>query len=187
MQPLQIIEKYYQPGSKEHKIFVIHAAMVTKKALEIAKRIPERKPDLQFIQEAAMLHDIGIFKTDAQDIGCHGDKPYICHGYLGREVLEKEGLSKHALVCERHTGVGISKPEIEKNKLPIPKRDMNPISLEEEIICFADCFYSKDPMYLTEEKSLKKIRDELAKFGKDKVEKFNQWCELFKETNVKTA
>lgn len=181
MQPLKIIEKHYKPDFKAYKILVIHSALVTQKALEVAKRVPDLNPDLQFIQEAAMLHDIGIFKTNAQGIGCYGNKPYICHGYLGREILEKEGFPKHALVCERHTGVGISKEEIEKKKLPLPKRDLNPITIEEEMICFADKFYSKDQMSLTEEKSLKKIRDELSKFGNEKIEKFEQWCKKFKE------
>jgi len=181
MLPLKIIEKYYKPDTKAYNILVIHAALVTKKALEVAKRVPELKPDLQFIQEAAMLHDIGIFKTKAEDIDCHGDKPYLCHGYLGREILEKEGFPKHALVCERHTGVGISKKEIEKNDLPLPRRDLVPFSVEEEIICFSDLFYSKNPASLTTEKSLEKIREELSQFGEDKIEKFNDWREKFKE------
>ena len=44
--------------------------------------------------------------------GCYGDKDYICHGYLGRALLEKEGLPAHALVCERHVGVGLSISDI---------------------------------------------------------------------------
>ena len=181
MHPLKIIERYYNPDSKAYKILVIHAALVTKKALEIAKRVPKLKPDLEFIQEAGMLHDIGIFRTKAENIDCHGDKPYLCHGYLGKEILEKEGLPKHALVCERHTGVGITKEEIEKNDLPLPARDLMPITVEEEIICFADKFYSKNPESLREEKSLDEIREELSKFGKDKVEKFNKMCDKFKK------
>ena len=61
-----------------------------------------------------MLHDIGIFLTHAPQIGCHGDKPYICHGYLGRELLEKEGFPRHAIVCETHVGVGLTIADIEK-------------------------------------------------------------------------
>ncbi len=60
-----------------------------------------------------MLHDIGIFLTNAPHIGCYGDKPYICHGYLGREILDKEGLPGHAMVCERHVGAGLTVTDIE--------------------------------------------------------------------------
>ena len=34
-----------------------------------------------------MLHDIGIFRCNAPDIDCHGDAGYICHGYLGAELM----------------------------------------------------------------------------------------------------
>ena len=36
-----------------------------------------------------MLHDIGIFQTDAPGIHCFGSQPYICHGRLGAELLRK--------------------------------------------------------------------------------------------------
>jgi uncharacterized protein len=55
---------------------------------------PEMNLDERFIQEAALLHDIGIFLTNAPKIHCFGDYPYICHGYLGAEILRKEGLDK---------------------------------------------------------------------------------------------
>jgi len=143
MNPLEIIEKYYKdnPGAKD--ILIAHGEMVAKKATELAKKVKHLNPDLKFIKEAAILHDIGIFLTNAPQINCYGDKPYICHGYLGRELLEKEGLPKYALVCERHVGVGITIENIKKNNLPLPKRDMTPQSIEEKIICLADKFFSK--------------------------------------------
>ena len=104
MDPIKIIEKYYSPSSETYKILVSHSYDVTDKALKIAQQHPELNADMQFIQEAAMLHDIGIFMTYAPDLYCDGDLPYICHGYLGSELLQKEGYPKHAMVCERHTG-----------------------------------------------------------------------------------
>ena len=175
MDSLKIIQKYYQIDSKSYQLLVEHSKLVTKKAIEIAKKVPHLNPDLKFIEEASMLHDIGIFLTNAPRIDCFGKKHYICHGYLGREILEKEGLPKHALVCERHIGVGISINDIEKQNLPLPKRNMLPISIEEQIICFADKFFSKsDP----KEKSIEKIREELSKFGKTKT--FDEWINKFK-------
>lgn len=181
MDPLKIIKKYYEPDSEAYKILVKHSVLVAKKALEIAKRVPELNPDLKFIEEAAMLHDIGVFLTDEPDIDCHGDKNFICHGTLGKEILEKEGLPKHAKVCERHTGVGLSIEDIEKQKLPLPKYDLNPVSIEEQIICFADCFFSKIGKNIEEEKSVEQIKKQLARFGEEKVKKFEEWCKLFKE------
>ena len=135
-------------------ILLVHSRSVTDKALALAKKHPELDLDLNFIEEAAMLHDIGIFLTDAPDIQCFGTHPYICHGYLGADLVRKEGFPRHALVCERHTGAGLSLQDIEEQNLPVPHRDMLPVSLEEEIICFADKFFSKTK--LDKEKSLER-------------------------------
>ena len=125
------------------RIFLIHARKVADLSLEMAERHPELSLDLAFIEEAALLHDIGIFMTDAPRIHCHGSSPYICHGWLGAELLRKEGMPKHARVCERHTGVGLSKELIMASGWPLPHVDLVPQSLEEQLICFADKFYSK--------------------------------------------
>lgn len=179
MNPLKIIQKYYQTDYKSYQFLVKHSEAVAGKAVEIGKNVSHLNPDLEFIKEAAMLHDIGIFLINDPEIGCFGEKPYVCHGYLGREILEKEGFPKHALVCERHVGVGISVEDIEKQKLPIPKRDMTPISIEEEIVCFADKFFSKKEGFLSKEKSPEMIRSGLLKFGGDKVKIFDNWFEKF--------
>ena len=65
MNPLEIIAKYYKPRSKAYKILVSHCCLVTEKALKIAHEHPELNPDLTFLEQSAMLHDIGIFKTNA--------------------------------------------------------------------------------------------------------------------------
>lgn len=130
-----------------------------------------------------MLHDIGIFLTNAPRIGCHGDKPYICHGYLGRELLEKEGLPRHAMVCERHVGVGLTTADIGAGNLPVPVRDMLPVTLEEKIICFADKFYSKKRDRSGSGKPVSQIRTELAQFGEEKLRQFDEWIVLFGEVD----
>lgn len=177
MQPLEIIRKYYKQGTKLYDIYISHATDVTNKALKVVHRHPELAIDVHFVEEAGMLHDIGIFRTRAPHIACEGDMPYICHGYLGRELLAAEGFPKHGLVCERHTGTGLSLETILNRKLPIPHRDMRPQSLEEKIICFADKFFSKSQ--LGREKSLKKIRQSLSNHGWHQVEIFDEWCEFF--------
>ncbi|MDR2921155.1 MAG: HD domain-containing protein [Tannerella sp.] len=177
MDPLEIIRKYYAVDSEAYRILVIHSRQVTDKAVEIAKIHPEMNLDIPFIEEAAMLHDIGVFLCDAPDIGCYGEAEYICHGYLGADLMRSEGYPRHALVCERHTGTGISLDMIEKRQLPLPHRDMQPQSLEELLICFADKFYSKTK--LTTEKPVEKIRKSLSKYGEEEVLRFNDWYKLF--------
>lgn len=178
MDPIKIIKKYYHKHPEAERFLIAHSRMVAKKALEIAGNVRHLNPDMTFIEEASMLHDIGIFMTNAQSLGCHGDLPYICHGYLGRELLEKEGYPRHALVCERHVGVGLTIEDIQKNQFPIPLRDMTPKSLEEQIICLADKFYSKngDPL---KEKPIEEVRVFIARFGEDKLKRFDEWVRLF--------
>lgn len=176
---LALIIKYYPPESLACEILIEHSKLVTKKALAAAEAAGLLSPDRIFIEEAAMLHDIGIFLTDAPGLGCFGDEEYICHGYLGRELLEREGLPVHALVCERHTGVGLSIADIEKNDLPLPRRDMLPVSLEEKIICYADKFFSKKIESLSVEKSLDTVRAEIGRYGEEQLRRFEELHRLF--------
>lgn len=177
MNPLDIINKYY-PGESELKhILLTHSRSVADKALWIAGRHPELKLDRDFLYEGAMLHDIGIFLTDADSIFCFGDKPYICHGYLGADLMRAEGYPRHALVCERHTGAGLSLDQILAQNLPVPHRDMVPVSLEEQVICFSDKFFSKT--HLDREKTVEKARKSLEKYGAAGVQRFDNWCKLF--------
>lgn len=177
MLPEIIINKYYSDAAELKHILLTHSRSVADKALWIADRHPELNLDKDFLYEAAMLHDIGIFLTDADGIYCFGDKPYICHGYLGAELMCKEGYPRHALVCERHTGAGLALEDIIAQNLPVPHHDMLPVSLEEQVICFADKFFSKT--HLEQEKSIEKARKSLIRYGEAGVSRFNQWCELF--------
>ena len=179
MNPLDIIAEFYEPGSESFQILVRHGEQVANKAVEIAMKVPHLKPNLNFINEAAMMHDVGIFETNTPELGCSGKHPYVCHGYLGREVLEKKGLSQHALVCERHVGIGITAEEIKLNNLPLPQRDMVPISIEEQIICFADKFFFFFFKMDRCEKSVEDILNALRRYGPDKVERFQNWMQLF--------
>ncbi len=144
MEPMAIIEKYYPPGSELNRILVDHSRQVAEKSVEIARNLADPGLDLGFIEQAAMLHDIGIFLTASRSIGCTGKAPYICHGVLGRDLLDKEGLNPaYGLVAERHTGAGISLDTIVRHHLPLPRRHLVPKTLEEKIICCADKFFPK--------------------------------------------
>lgn len=83
MDALAIINKYYPEDNELKHILLAHSRSVADKALWIAGKHPELNLDKQFLEEAAMLHDIGIFMTDAEGICCFGSYLYICHGYLG--------------------------------------------------------------------------------------------------------
>ncbi|MDE6722561.1 MAG: HDIG domain-containing protein [Bacteroidaceae bacterium] len=172
-----IIDKYYPEENELRHILLVHSHKVANKALAIVDRHPELMADRQFVEEAAMLHDIGIFRCDAAGIHCYGSEPYICHGTIGADLLRAEGFPKHARVCERHTGAGLSLQEIEKQNLPVPHRDLMPETIEEQIVCYADKFFSKTRP--TTEKTLEQAIRPLSKFGEEGVLRFVRWSKIF--------
>lgn len=177
MEYRQLFDKYYPEENEQRRILLTHSRLVADKALAIARQHQELQLDHTFIEEAAMLHDIGIKECDAAGIYCYGTKPYICHGTIGAEMLRAEGYPRHALVCERHTGTGLTLDYILSNNLPLPHRDLIPITLEEQLICFADKFFSKTRP--DQEKSVDAALRSVAKFGDECAEKFLGWCKMF--------
>ena len=174
---LKLLARYLD--GKSLKIVWEHSRHVADLALEVAGRLDLSGDDRRFIEEASLLHDIGVCKVYAPDLGLYGENPYIMHGVLGREILDLEGYPLHALVSERHTGVGLTREDIVRQNLPLPHRDMSPQSLAEEIICFADLFYSKKPGKLGERKTVAKVRKKLRPFGEEKVAAFEAWLTRF--------
>jgi len=179
MDPLEIIRHHYPPGSRRYEILVRHSEQVAAKALTVAHRTAPGRVDQTFLYEAAMLHDIGIFLTHAPMLGCHGRSPYICHGFLGRRIVDQAGWPRHARVCECHIGTGISVADIKTAGLPLPGRDMQPDTLAEKIVAFADKFFSKNGAGNGGEKSVPQILAELERIGPDKVRTFQGWLVEF--------
>lgn len=172
-----IFDKYCGDNPKLRSLLVTHCSNVALLALHTGIEAGVQF-DAAFTAEAALLHDIGVVQCNAPGIHCHGPLPYICHGVAGRAILDKEGLERHALVCERHTGAGITIQSIEQQRLPLPRRQMLPLTVEEKLICYADKFYSKsgDP---NQRKSLERVKAGLARYGSDTLQRFTALCNLF--------
>ena len=177
MEPLKLLEKYAEGDAALLHVLEVHSRKVAEMALRLARRHPELCLDETFVYEAAMLHDIGIVRTDAPGIHCHGTEPYLRHGLLGGEILRAEGLPRHARVAERHTGTGLTAQAILEQQLPLPAIDLVPETLEEQLICYADKFYSKT--HLEREKSYEKARHSLEQFGLEGLVIFDRWYRMF--------
>ena len=158
-----IIDKYYPADDELRRVLLHHSRQVADRCLQIVRKHRELPVDTQFLEEAAMLHDIGIYQCDAPSIHCHGSEPYLRHGPIGGDLLRQEGYDRHARVAERHTGTGLPGYE--------------PETLEEQIVCYADKFYSKSKpnRVLT----VAQAAESLEKFGHDGVLKFLAWAERF--------
>lgn len=180
LSPLSLLQKHFGANDQALRTVYQHSLAVARKAVAIARTQPRPGIDLAFVEEAALLHDIGVCLVHAPDLNCFGPAPYIRHGIIGREILEAEGLPRHAMVCERHIGVGLTVQDIEIQKLPLPPREMAPVSDEEQIVALADLFFSKRRGELSREKSIAEVRRSLGKFGAQKVAIFNQWIDTYR-------
>lgn len=204
----KIITKFYPSDDNLRRLLLHHSRQVADRALSIAERHPELGADPIFLENAAMLHDVGIFLTDAPGIYCTGSEPYLLHGRLGAELMRRESekvllqtrdalvqfdptdelydlkrlstvstFERIASVCERHTGTGLTAENIREQHLPLPECDFLPQTLEEQIICYADKFYSKS--HPERERTVEQTAQSLEKFGHEGVEKFLRWAEMF--------
>ncbi len=172
-----IIDKYYSETPQLRHILVTHSKAVAQMAVDISRRHTELEADNEFLYEAAMLHDIGIFLTDAPGICCYGHEPYIRHGLLGAQLLLREGYPRHARVAARHTGTGLTRETIERQQLPLPQEDFSPETIEEQIICYADKFFSKS--HLERVRTPEQVLCSLEKYGEKGIERVQKWMEMF--------
>lgn len=196
MDYLALLHRYYPEDNALRRMLLHHSRQVCARALQIVERHPELGANRNLVEAGAMLHDIGIFLTDAPGIHCHGTAHYILHGSLGAQLLrnEAEQLKEEQLqaiqlqeelhfyealarICERHTGTGLTRQTIIERGLPDPQKDLLPETIEEQIICYADKFYSKS--HLERERTIPQTLQSLEKFGDEGVEKFRHWTELF--------
>ena len=178
MDYIKLIDRYYPEDDQLRQLLLKHSRQVADRCLHICKQHNELGVDMTFVEEAAMLHDIGIRWCNAPGIWCTGTEPYIRHGVIGGELLRMMGYERHARVCERHTGTGITDEQIVRQKLPLPAAGCYvPETIEEQLVCYADKFYSKshpDRVLTVEEAA-----QSLEKFGEEGVRKFLGWAKRF--------
>ncbi len=173
-----ILDKHYPAGRKVSGILHIHSRAVADEAIATATRL-HLDIATDDIETAAMLHDIGIIRTNAPGIGCYGAAPYLCHGPIGADMLRADGVpEKFARVAERHTGAGLTTDEIASRHLPMPEnRCYMPETLLEKLICYADCFYSKSGDMAR--KPLARVEASMERFGPDVLTRFKALHALF--------
>lgn len=167
----EVYDTFYPTQTRARDILERHSRSVADLALEINRHSGLGLPEDE-VETAAMLHDIGIFLTDAPSISCFGSQPYLLHGVLGADLLRRHGFGENiARVAERHTGAGITAAEIASWHMPFPKgRTLCPQSDLEQLVCYADKFYSKSGDM--RRKPLDRVRASLARFGPDTLARF---------------
>ena len=126
-----------------------HVTAVSKNAKGIAEKIKSNgyPIDVEFVEVAALLHDIGRCRT-------HG----IMHGIEGAKIMQ-DISPEIARVCERHIGAGIDRKEAAA--LGLPPKDYLPETLEEKVIAHADNLVQGDKIVSIDE-ALKEFEGKLG-------------------------
>ena len=168
---LAIIHRYYPEGSDIERVLRQHAEDVTGLALELVDAHPEMGLDREFVAEAAMLHDIGIYQTSAPEIFCTGEAPYILHGYLAPSSCARWVCLVTLGSLSATRGSGLTAEEIAARAIPLPPGIYTPQCPEEELICYADKFYSKTK--LGQRKALERVRSGFGKHGEAALARFD--------------
>ncbi len=88
--------------------------------------------DKEFVRTAAVLHDIGRYKTHDP----------ILHGLEGYRLLTRLGHHREAFVCASHILCGLEKEEAFQHGFP--EREFMPRTFEEQLIPVCDCLVEFD-------------------------------------------
>jgi uncharacterized protein len=156
-QAIELLKKH-STGKEAFEKVLSHVKAVQKIAIRLADKVPGI--DMYQIRIGSLLHDIGRFSCG---------KEIYKHAILGSDIVRKEGLGEDiALIVERHIGAGITKEDIIKQNLLLPKKDFVPISKEEKIVAHADNLV-KGSREITFDEVVERFRKEL---GEESVERF---------------
>ncbi|MCX5209108.1 HD domain-containing protein [Kitasatospora sp. NBC_00240] len=153
----------YAPSGEDLARVLTHCEIVARIAVRLAERAGPGV-DVDLVEIGALLHDIGVHRV--------GGGAYIRHGVLGHEILRAEGLPEELCrFASCHTGVGLTRHDIESQGLPIPVGDYLAVSVEERLVMYADKFHSKStpPRFLDADA----YAGQVARFGADKVTAFH--------------
>ncbi|BFO17275.1 HD domain-containing protein [Streptomyces sp. KM77-8] len=99
--------------------------------------------DAELVRAGCLLHDIGVYRLYGDD-GRLDHANYVRHGLLGHELLAAEGFPEPLCrFCSHHTGVGLTRHDVETQRLPLPVADYLPKTAEERLVMYADKFHTK--------------------------------------------
>ncbi|MDD4938103.1 MAG: HD domain-containing protein [Candidatus Shapirobacteria bacterium] len=190
------LHKKYSTNEKILEIGWNHSLIIRDISLQIADNLEKKygiKTNKKLIEIGALIHDIGFYQYLDDVYKKKHINNYIHHGESGYKLLINIGIPKNkSRFALTHVGVGVGKNV--------------PITLEEEIVCYADIFHSKGrPRLRNFNDSLKglvKINPDYGVILKRYKEKFgipnlkqlkkqykkwhkeiNKWVENYKATN----
>jgi uncharacterized protein len=138
--------------------------------------------DIGLVRAGSLLHDIGVYLL-YNEAGELDHANYIRHGVLGHELLLEEGFPEE--ICRfasHHTGVGLTREDVRRQRLPLPPADYVAETGEETLVMYADKFHTKTtpPALLTASAYAASVR----RFGEDKVAAFESMRAMFGDPDL---
>ncbi|MFF5077992.1 HD domain-containing protein [Actinoplanes sp. NPDC000266] len=167
---IRVLHERCAPSREAFELVYTHCLIVCAVA-ERLLRGREGEFDVALVRAGALLHDIGVYRLGPGE-------SYLRHGLLGHELLAEAGLPEpFRRFCSCHTGVGITREDIERQGLPLPPGDYVPSSGEEALVMYADKFHSKTapPVFV----SAATYRAGVGRFGAGKAERFDELVREF--------
>ena len=167
----------YAPNDKVYDLVYGHCQVVCEIALWCAENIKgEAEVDLELLQSAALLHDIGTYILFDDEGKVANNRMYPQHAILGAKIVADEGIDiRIAKTIETHVLLGLSKQEIIDTPWILPARDYEPDTIEGELLCYADRFHSKHPTFNAYDSFLLGLKERLPL----QAVKFEAWSKRF--------
>ena len=166
------LHKKHAPSQAAFDLVFTHCQIVWELAEQLIQK-SNLPVDSELVKVGCLLHDIGVYRLYLPN-GEIDHANYIKHGTEGYKLLKEEGFEEWLChFASNHTGVGLTKQEIEEEQLPIPPADYFAETPEEQLVMYADKFHTKTtpPTFMTADTYAGKLQ----KFGEEKVALFRQF------------
>ncbi|MFI6821677.1 HD domain-containing protein [Micromonospora sp. NPDC050187] len=178
---IRALHKRFAPTLDAFDLVYTHCRIVCELAEQL---LASRKHDLdvELVRAGSLVHDIGVYRL-YDSSGKLEQRDYVRHGLLGHELLRDLGFQESLCrFCSCHTGMGLSREDVVRQRLPLPVNDYLAESDEERLVMYADKFHSKTtpPTFISAATYVSGVRQ----FGRDKVDRFADLMEQFGEPDL---
>lgn len=176
-QQIEALHRKYAPNDEIYELVYGHCQVVNEIAQWCVGNIGDTQEiDTDLLKTAALLHDIGTYPLFIGVGKVAQQRLYPLHAILSAKIIADEGIDKRvAQIVETHILLGLSKQEILDKPWPLPARDYIPESIEGELLCYADRFHSKQPVFNSYETFLEGLKQDLP----IQAARFEAWAQKF--------
>jgi uncharacterized protein len=179
---IQTLHEKYAPTAEAFTLVHTHCEIVWGIAERLLSEPHLAHLDADLVRAGCLLHDIGVYRLYGDD-GRLDHENYVRHGLLGHELLAREGFPEPLCrFCSHHTGVGLTRHDIETRRLPLPPDDYLAVTAEERLVMYADKFHTKSrpSVFLTPDEYAAHVR----RFGEEKVTAFQALRDEFGDPDL---